>query len=82
MLWALNVVMYEVLAGRHPLADLSDDRLVGALQRAEFPDIREFCPDCPAPIATFFAEALSLEPGRRPASAADLRMNLQALLRS
>lgn len=80
--WALNVVLYEVLAGRHPLAELSDERLLWALRRAELPDIRQFRPDCPAEIATFFAEALALDPRRRPANAADLRAQLQRFLRS
>lgn len=80
-LWALTVVLYEVLAGRHPLAHRSGSDLVAAIQHAEIPDIREIRPDCPDAIAAFFRSALSLDRGTHPTSARELRGVLQHLLK-
>jgi serine/threonine protein kinase len=79
-LWALCLVLYEVIAGRHPLAQLTGPSLVRALQRAAFLDIRLERPDCPPKLAVFFQDALALDPSRRPRSAADLRAVLQSFL--
>ena len=80
-LWALSLVLYEVIAGRHPLADKTGQRLLTGMQRAEFPDVRDFCPDCPPAIAAFFRNALAVAPERRPRTARELRGALQSLLR-
>ena len=79
-LWALCLVLYEVIAGRHPLADRIGPGLLKGLERAAFPDVREIRPDCPPAIAEFFEGALAVDPGRRPRSAAELRAVLQAFL--
>jgi serine/threonine protein kinase len=79
-LWALCLVLYEVIAGRYPFAALEGDDLVAALRRAEFPDVREARPDCPPAIAAFFRQALAADSSRRPRTAADLRIALQSSL--
>ncbi|NOT27958.1 MAG: serine/threonine protein kinase, partial [Acidobacteria bacterium] len=79
-LWALNVVLYEVIAGRHPLAQLTGPGLLRGLERAAFLDIRVERPDCPARLAAFFKDALALDLNRRPRSAAELRAVLQSFL--
>ena len=78
--WALGVVLYEVLAGRHPLSHLTDGALVAGLQQAAFADVREVCHECPAEVARFFQDALSVDPDRRPRTAAAFRARLQSLL--
>jgi serine/threonine protein kinase len=79
-LWALSLVLYEVMAGRHPLADLTGHGLLQSLERQTFPDIRSIRPDCPAAIAEFFQNALAVDPARRPRTAAELRALLQSFL--
>jgi len=79
-LWALCLVLHEVIAGRYPFATLEGDDLVAALRRAEFPDVREARPDCPPAIAAFLRDALAADPSRRPRTAADLRSVLQSFL--
>jgi hypothetical protein len=79
-LWALSLVLYEVIAGRHPLADLTGHGLLKGLQRAAIPDIRGVRPDCPPAIAEFLQDALAADPARRPRTAADLRAVLQSVL--
>jgi serine/threonine-protein kinase len=73
-------VLYEVIAGRHPLADLTGHGLLKGLQRAAIPDIRGVRPDCPPAIAEFLQDALAADPARRPRTAADLRAVLQSVL--
>jgi serine/threonine protein kinase len=79
-LWALSLVLYEVMAGRHPLAHAAGPGLVNQLQRAEFPDVREFRADCPPAIADYLRAALAADPSKRPATAAEMRTRLQHLL--
>lgn len=79
-LWALSLVVYELIAGRHPyrdrlrLSDLKRGRLPAV------PDLRELRPDCPAPVAAWLASALDHRPERRPATAAELTAGLEDLL--
>jgi hypothetical protein len=79
-LWALSLVLYEVMTGRHPLAHESGQGLVDRLRRAEFPDVRDFRKDCPPGVADFLRVALAADPSRRPATAAEVRSRLQCLL--
>ncbi|MEQ1757377.1 MAG: serine/threonine-protein kinase [Vicinamibacterales bacterium] len=78
-LWSLGLVLYEALAGRHPLAGLPSVEVMRRVRSVRLPDVRDFQPDCPAPLATFLYDALSLVRERRPASAADFRMKLQTI---
>ena len=45
----------------------------------DVPDIRTYAVDCPAAMAEFFHEELSLDPGRRSSSAQVLIRRLQGL---
>ncbi len=78
-LWSLNVVLYECLAGRHPLAGRDVSDVIDAVQHTPWPDVRDARPECPASVAVFLADTLSPAIGRRPASAADLRTTLREL---
>jgi serine/threonine protein kinase len=78
-LWSLNMVLYEVLAGVHPFAKMTGRDTIACIEAASIPDVRDFCRECPANVAAFLVDALSVEPSRRPASAAALRATLQSL---
>lgn len=70
-LWAVAMVLYELLAGRHPLADEAK------IERPEeVRDIRTLVPDCGPGVADFLAAALHADPGVRPRSAGDMRRAL------
>ncbi len=73
------MVLYEALAGRHPWGGRAVPDVVHAIQHHALPGLRELQPGCPAAVAAFLADALSLDPARRPASAAELRTALRAL---
>ncbi|HNZ96856.1 MAG TPA: serine/threonine-protein kinase [Thermoanaerobaculia bacterium] len=79
-LWALFIVLWEALAGQHPLDHLSFADSLRALARAEVPPIDSVRSDVPEPLARLLAAALSLRPDRRPADAVAARKALEAAL--
>lgn len=81
-LWALCMVLYEMIAGQHPLADGTPHAIQLRIAEADIPDIREYASDVPAPIAEFLREALAPRRGRRPASARELGRRLRELRHS
>ena len=76
-LWALALVLYEAIAGRHPFAADDVEAVLAAVERADVPDIRDCRPTCPAGLAAFLRGALSRDIARRPATAASMRNELQ-----
>jgi hypothetical protein len=74
--WAVGVLLWEALAGRHPFwrsSLLESARAIGA----GAPALVTIRPDLPKPLLAAVDRALSPEPGRRPSAA-----KLAALLRS
>jgi hypothetical protein len=77
--WSLCVLLYEAIAGRHPLSGYPIGDILHRIQYQPLPAIGDLQPECPAPVAAFLTDALSLEPARRPATAGELRNRLQRL---
>ncbi len=77
-LWALAMVLYEAIAGEHPLRTASglDPNAIGK----ELPDIRSYREDCPQPVAAFLGRALHPDPARRPQTAGDVEATLAGLV--
>lgn len=77
-LWSLSMVLYEAIAGQHPLRTPTglDLKAVGK----PLPDIRQFRQDCPRPVAEMFQETLAPEMGRRFTTAAQMRERLASLI--
>ncbi len=71
-LWALAVMVYEMLGGAHPFGDR---RSVAALQAAilagDATPLDVHVPQAPAAWQAFFAETLNADASQRPPSAAD-----------
>ncbi len=78
-LWSLNLVLFEAVAGRPAVSGRDADEALAAIRGFRVPDVRQFRPTCPLDLASFFQEALSSSPARRPPSAAALRERLQRL---
>ncbi len=78
-LWSLGLVLYESICGRHPLAGYPVIEAMRRTRSVRLPDVRDFCQDCPATVAAFLNDALSLSKERRPATAAEFRMQLQSI---
>lgn len=69
-LWALCMVLYEAVAGRHPVgAEPSEYMVLLRLSQADLPDVRAFAPDVPAPVAMLLQAELNRDPVRRARSA-------------
>jgi serine/threonine-protein kinase len=66
-LWALAMVLYESVAGRHPLLGPGHrpDKTLALVRRGVVADVRTFRPDCPEPIAAFLRGSLQRQPATR-----------------
>ncbi len=81
-LWSLHMVLYEAIAGRHPLHGQPVAAVVRAVPCSPLSDVRALRPDCPVALATYLGDALALDPARRPASAAAVRTALAEMRRA
>ncbi len=75
-LFALGVILYEMLAGRHPFAGESAAAVMAAILRDEPPVLQGI----PAELETLMRACLVKDPDRRLKSAADLEIRLRASL--
>jgi serine/threonine-protein kinase len=77
-LYALGVLLFELLAGRRPHEAASLGELLHRVANQAAPDLRTLCPELPAPLAETLARALARRPDRRPGDARALASELQA----
>ena len=77
-LWALHVVLWEVVAGRHPLHGLGIEAAVESLMSEPIPPIRTASPTCPDVLAEILDRGLSRRRVARLASADLLERELVA----
>lgn len=78
-LYSLGVVMFEALAGIHPLAPISPDWRV-TLPRVISeppPDLSVLCPDSPLPLVQIIMRVLSKQPHKRYSKLEEFRRDLQ-----
>ncbi|HEY8379542.1 MAG TPA: protein kinase [Nannocystis sp.] len=79
-LYAVGLVLYEMLTGRLPFT--GDNAFAAALARLSEPpvDILSLRPDLPHPLAALVMECLAREPEQRPASAVAIATRLREWL--
>jgi Protein kinase domain len=77
-IWAVGVLLWEALAGRHPFLTGSPVEMAKKIE-AGAPSLRQARPDLPDRLVKLVGRALSPEPGRRP-SAGRLASGLRASL--
>jgi serine/threonine-protein kinase len=70
--WALGVVLYELLAGRAPFDEADVGKLCTMILRGDPPALRGVRPEVPVALEAVIARALAKEPADRHASVADL----------
>jgi eukaryotic-like serine/threonine-protein kinase len=73
--WAVGVLLWEALAGRHPFLTGSPVEMAKMIE-AGAPPLREPRPDLPDPLVKLVARAMAADPARRPSAerlARDLR---------
>ena len=72
-LWALHLVLWEALAGRHPCAGLPWGAALRQLSKGEIPDLRKTAPECPLVIAELITRGLEANFRQRTSTAPAVR---------
>src|SRR5262249_29654493 len=76
-LWGLAVVLYECVLGRKLFLGMDMKQTMARIRQGRVPDYEQTRPDLDPALGQFFRAALHRTPGRRPATARDLRKRLQ-----
>jgi serine/threonine protein kinase len=63
--WALGVLLFEMIAGRLPFTGTSDAAVLHAIASTTPPSLSEVCPDVPWAVARLVARALKRDPAGR-----------------
>jgi serine/threonine protein kinase len=77
-LWALGVVLHEMLTGRPPFSAPSIELLFRAVRHEEPPKVRSLRPEVPPEVEAVVSRLLQKEPGRRYPDAASVAVDLRA----
>jgi len=77
--YAVGVVLYELLTGRRPYAGATLPDLAAAILDGQAPPLRTLSPAVPEAVAGLVAQAMARDPAARPASAAELGAALRRL---
>jgi serine/threonine-protein kinase len=81
-LYALGVMLYQLLAGRLPHDGLSMGELLRHVAEAPPPDLRLLRPDLPADVASLAARLMARRPAERPDDGDAAARELAALVQS
>jgi serine/threonine-protein kinase len=83
-IFALGLILYEMVAGRHPFhrPDAQEMQSIRAIQFAEPPSLREIVPGLAVELESVILRCLAKQPSERYASAAELREGLKTLVKS
>jgi hypothetical protein len=80
-LWAVGIILYRMVAGKHPLAPLRGRELmVTAILSEPMPGVRSACPDLPDELAAVIDRCLRKPKAERMGSARELLAALEPLL--
>jgi hypothetical protein len=79
--WALGVILYELLAGRRPFAASNHEELKRQIGGESPPPLQDLRPELDPGVGAVVARCLEKEPGRRYASAGALADDLARFLR-
>jgi tRNA A-37 threonylcarbamoyl transferase component Bud32 len=75
-IWALGVVLFELLAGRAPFLSESIMELGAMIAKEAPPSLRSFRPDAPADLEAIVLRCLEKDPARRFANVGELAIAL------
>src|SRR5579863_3470853 len=82
--WALGVILYELISGRHPFTrpDGEDFQAIRAIQFSDPPDLSSIVPDVSMELKSVIAACLEKNPAARSASAAEVREALKTIMKA
>lgn len=78
-LYALGVVAFEIIAGRHPYEGTWED-VARATIAGDTPDLGDECPELPSDLVELVFRLLAREPSLRPRDAAEVEKVLDGIL--
>ncbi|HLH33694.1 MAG TPA: protein kinase [Alloacidobacterium sp.] len=83
-IWALGVILYELVSGRHPFArpDADEFQSIRAIQFVDPPLLSQCCPEVPAELSSVIMRCLEKNPAERYASAAEVREALKTIMKA
>jgi eukaryotic-like serine/threonine-protein kinase len=82
--WALGVILYDLVSGRYPFArpDAEDFQVIRAIQFSDPPDLGEIVPDVSPELKSVIATCLEKNPVERYASAGEVREALKTIMKA
>ncbi|HEU5351048.1 MAG TPA: protein kinase [Terracidiphilus sp.] len=82
--WALGVILFELVSGRHPFSrpDAEDFQAIRAIQFSDPPDLSEIVPGIAPELKSVIATCLEKNPAERYATAADVREALKTIMKA
>jgi eukaryotic-like serine/threonine-protein kinase len=82
--WALGVILYELVSGRHPFTrpDAEDFQAIRAIQFSDPVDLGEIVPEISDELKSVIATCLEKNPAMRYASAAEVREALKTIMKA
>ena len=83
-IWALGVILYELVSGRHPFArpDAEDFQAIRSIQFSDSDDLRTIVAETPAELTSVIATCLEKNPGARYTTAAEVREALKTIMKA
>lgn len=83
-LWALGVILFELVSGRHPFArpDAEDFQVIRSIQFSDPPDLAEIVPSISPELKSVISTCLEKNPSARYSSAAEVREALKTIMKA